>query len=138
MTIVSESQYGCADTEFVKIKLVNQPMIKFIKPLSSCELDTIKLLLDTMNLNNGKLTWVTPTDVFGPTFNKKVIPLSSDTSKGYLNAKIEFNVESPKICSDVQDTIRIELHKYPNIDFVTKNGCEPLILTINSNEYKKN
>lgn len=136
MMIVGESQYGCTDTEFVKIKVINQPKLKFIKPISSCELDTIKLLLDTMNLNNGTLTWIKPFGVFGPTFNKKVIPISTDTLKGFIDAEVRFNLSTPKICADVSDTVRIILHKYPNIDFQTYNGCEPLNLSINSKEHK--
>ena len=133
--MIGHTAYDCRDTEYAKITIVNQPSIKFVKPIQGCERDTLTLKIDTLNFSGGSINWANPLFTFGGNFSRKYIPTSADTSLGYVDAKVEYNLSS-KVCSSVFDTVRIILNKYPLIDFTTKNGCEPISITFVPTEKK--
>jgi gliding motility-associated-like protein len=125
--LIGHTAYDCRDTEYIKITIMNQPSVKFVKPNSGCERDTLFLKIDTLNIKGGSFSWTQPSPTFGGNFDKRYIPTSFDTAAGYVDVKVTYTLTSPKVCSDVSDTIRIYLNKYPDIDFSLNNGCEPLI-----------
>jgi gliding motility-associated-like protein len=122
--MVGLTQYNCQDTEYAKITVVNIPKLKFIKPIEGCEFDTITLKIDTQYLNGGVFNWQ-PITIFGPTMNKKYIPINSDTSLGYVDVRVDWSV-SQNICPNPFDTTRVYIHKYPDPMFTYQNSCEPL------------
>jgi gliding motility-associated-like protein len=125
--MIGENQFGCHDTEWVKIEIVNQPVIKFIPPFVSCGLDTIKFPIDTIHLNNGTFKWVfNSTGIeLGGNFNKKILPTIQDTINGYVDVKLTYTLPIGNVCSNVNDTARILITPYPEPDFITGNGCQP-------------
>ena len=122
--IIGLTPNNCQDTEYAKITIVNLPKLKFVKPIQGCELDTIDLNIDTQYLKGGTFSWL-PITTFGPNMGRKYIPTSTDTSLGYVDVRVGWSV-SNNVCPNPFDTVRVYIHKYPNIDFTFKNGCEPL------------
>ena len=121
------NQFGCRDTEYVYVKMVNQASVKFVKPLESCGSDTIRMSIDTVNLNNqGTLSWTSPTPLGGTNVSKFYLPTTADTTLGYVDARVDYTVNAPKVCANTSDTVRIYIHKYPDPMFTYQNGCEPL------------
>jgi gliding motility-associated-like protein len=121
------NQFGCRDTEYVSLKMVNQASVKFVKPLESCGSDTIRMSIDTVNLNNqGTFSWTSPSPLFGTNTSKFYVPNTTDTTLGYVDAKVDYIVNAPKICANTSDTVRIYIHRYPDPTFTYQNGCEPL------------
>ena len=132
--MIGLTPYNCQDTEYAKITIVNIPKLKFIKPIEGCELDTFNLLIDTQYLNGGTFNWQ-PITSFGPTMNRKYIPISSDTALGYVDVRVDWSI--PKnVCPNPFDTTRVYLHKYPDPIFTYQNGCEPLFNRFDYTERK--
>jgi gliding motility-associated-like protein len=122
--MIGFTPYNCQDTEYAKITIVNIPKVKFIKPIEGCELDTLNLNIDTQYLNGGTFSWL-PMTTFGPTMSRKYIPTSTDTLLGYVDVRVDWSVNK-NVCPNPFDTVRVYIHKYPDIDFTFNNGCEPL------------
>jgi len=132
--MIGLTPYNCQDTEYSKITIVNIPKLKFVKPIEGCELDTITLNIDTQYLNGGTFNWQ-PMTTFGPTMNRKYIPISSDTALGYVDVRVDWSI--PKnVCPNPFDTTRVYLHKYPDPMFTYQNGCEPLFNRFDYTERK--
>jgi gliding motility-associated-like protein len=142
LMMVGESQYGCKDTEILKLTVINQPEIKFVPPFVSCGKDTWTLKLDTANIDPAvKFRWVVNTglydtltppggQVIGGTrgFGKKqYIPSDKDTANGYFTVK--FKTWDAPLCARVIDSIKVLITPYPEPDFTTTNGCQPHFLT---------
>jgi len=138
LMMVGESQYGCKDTEILKLTVMNQPEIKFVPPFVSCAKDTWTLKLDTANIDPAvKFRWVVNTglydtltppggQVIGGTkgFGKKqYIPSDKDTANGYFTVK--FKTWDAPLCARVIDSIKVLITPYPEPDFITTNGCQP-------------
>jgi gliding motility-associated-like protein len=138
LMMVGESQYGCKDTETLKLTVINQPEIKFVPPFVSCGKDTWTLKLDTANIDPAvKFRWVVNTglydtltppggQVIGGTkgFGKKqYIPSDKDTTNGYFTVK--FKTWDAPLCARVIDSIKVLITPYPEPDFTTTNGCQP-------------
>jgi gliding motility-associated-like protein len=134
--MIGENQFGCHDTEWVKIDIVNQPVIKFIPPFISCGLDTIKFPIDTIHLNNGTFSWVFSSigGQLGGNFDKKILPTTQDTINGYVDVKLTYTLPSGNVCSNVSDSARVLITPYPEPDFTTENGCQPHTLSFTAIE----
>lgn len=147
LMMVGESQYGCKDTEILKLTVMNQPEIKFVPPFVSCGKDTWTLKLDTANIDSAvKFRWVVNTglyDTLTPSggqmlgnkrgFGKKqYIPCDADTARGYFT--VRFKSWNAPLCAKVIDSVRILLTPYPEPDFITTNGCQPHSMTFTPTE----
>lgn len=136
--MVGESQYGCKDTEILKLTVMNQPEIKFVPPFVSCGKDTWTLKLDTANIDSAvKFRWVVNTGLYDTLtppggqviggkwgFGKKqYIPDNKDTANGYFTVK--FKSWNAPLCARVIDSVKVLITPYPEPDFITTNGCQP-------------
>lgn len=125
LMIVGHTQYDCKDTEYSKVVIINQPRVKFVRPIEGCDTDTVGLNLDTLNISGGAFTWDYPVSVFGPTLSKFYIPTAFDTFRKFVDVRVSYNLTSPKICQDVWDTVKVLIHHYPQPNFTWNDGCEP-------------
>ena len=147
LMMVGESQYGCKDTEILKLTVMNQPEIKFVPPFVSCGKDTWTLKLDTANIDSAvKFRWVVNTGLYDTLtppggqviggkwgFGKKqYIPDNKDTARGYFTVK--FKSWNAPLCARVIDSVKILITPYPEPDFTTTNGCQPHFSTFTPTE----
>lgn len=138
--LIGENQYGCKDTEWAEIIITVQPEIKIVPPFVSCGKDTWTFEYDTANINPNSLYKIravintymydtlTPAggEVIGNLrgFSKKqYIPNDDDTARGYFTVRFKSWGSFP--CEDIRDSVKVLITPYPELDFITENGCQP-------------
>jgi len=128
--------FGCSIRDSFQILVQSMPTLNILtpKPGSICDDQTLTL--------NSRLTWspgvqwtTTGDGAFSAQDTTTVYtPGSSDKATRSVTLKIMNVAPTPNVCPAVRDSILVNIHPYPQVDFsgTPLQGCEPLVSSFTS------
>jgi gliding motility-associated-like protein len=128
--------FGCKTKDSLRILVQSFPYLKILNPSPQriCEGQTLDLR-GRFLWSNGVLWSSSGDGSFSSQDTFSVYtPGSSDTGKGFFLLRIKNIPPSQNVCPNVEDSLMVQIHKYPEVEFVGTpiEGCEPLTSSFSS------